>query len=298
MNATSPIAVGVAGWSYPDWNGFVYPPGLKDPLRFVAAYVDMVEVNSSFYRPPAASSVASWVARTDDIPGFFFSAKISREVTHEGAMPRDLILAFRKGFEPMVASAKLRHLLAQFRWDFADGPDARGHLREISEAFGDMASLTLELRHRSWEAADAMAFLGELGVTVANLDYPVGRDSFRHPLCTVGTRAYLRLHGRNAKAWFSKGAGRDETYNYLYNRGELDGIRSRAMELARMSTSLTIVANNHYQGKELVNAIQLRSLLRGHKVPAPPLLMARYDGLSAYAESGPPAAGTADLLVT
>ena len=47
---------GPAGWSYAQWNGVVYPgqkPRNFHALEFLAGCVDMVEVNSSFYRIPA-----------------------------------------------------------------------------------------------------------------------------------------------------------------------------------------------------------------------------------------------------
>ena len=53
--ASAPILVGTAGWSYPDWENLVYPPGqTAGRLRLMAQYLDCVEVDSSFYRPPAA----------------------------------------------------------------------------------------------------------------------------------------------------------------------------------------------------------------------------------------------------
>ena len=125
-------------------------------------------------------------------------------------------------------------------------------------------------------------------MTVANLDFPLGGQSFNMPLCAIGQHAYLRLHGRNAAAWFSKDAGRDQTYNYLYDRQEIDGIRQRAQALAKMSTSLTIVANNHYRGKEMVNALQLKSLFLGRKVLAPSGLLTRYPELAEYANGDAP----------
>jgi hypothetical protein len=53
-----------------------------------------------------------------------------------------------------------------------------------------------------------------------------------------------------------------------------------------MSSTLTVVANNHYQGKEMVNALQLKSMLTGGKVPVPPLLVARYPELKDIAADG------------
>jgi len=125
-------------------------------------------------------------------------------------------------------------------------------------------------------------FLGGLGVTVCNLDYPLGPNSFRLPVCAVGEHAYFRLHGRNAKAWFSR-AGREETYNYLYSEKEIGEIVDRATRIASMSKSLTLVANNHYQGKEAVNILQIKARLSGRKVPVPPQLRERYPALRAIA---------------
>jgi len=273
---TEKMSFGIAGWSYKDWDGYVYPPGVKDQLRYVAGYVDMIEVNSTFYRPPSQRMVKSWVERTDDLPGFFFSAKLHQDVTHRGVLETDTVRAFHEGFEPMVSAGRLRHLLAQFRWDYADTPETRLHLADIKDRFGDITNLALELRHNSWQSSDAMDFLRSLGVTVANLDYPMARNSFNLRHCDVGEHSYLRLHGRNAKAWFDRKAGRNDTYNYLYGEDELDDIVKRAVEIASSSSTLTVVANNHYQGKEVANALQLKALATGKKVAVPSSLVDKY----------------------
>ena len=53
------------------------------------------------------------------------------------------------------------------------------------------------------------------------------------------------------------------------------------------SASLTVVANNHYQGRELVNALQLKAKEKGDRVPVPPALLARYPQLREIAMSPP-----------
>lgn len=274
--------MGIAGWSYDDWNGPVYARGIKDKLRFIAQYVDVIEINSSFYRPPAPRTVESWVRRTEDLPGLTFTAKLHQDITHRGLIEAPAVAAFRTGFKSMCEAGRLRHLLAQFRYDFGDTPQARDHLGRIRDAFGDLTNLTLELRHNSWQAPSALAFAESLGVSVANLDYPQARNSFSLRCCRVGRDAYFRLHGRNAKAWFSKAAGRDETYNYRYVGKELDDIVDRAVEIAKMSRTLTLVANNHYQGKEVMNALQIKSMITGARVAAPPALVAAYPDLRPY----------------
>ena len=276
--------MGIAGWSYPDWDGYVYDRGVKDKLRFIAGYVDMIEINSTFYRPPTEKNSESWLRQTADLPGFYFTAKLHQEITHEGVLVDDMVRAFHEGFAPLTDAGRLKHLLAQFRWDFADQPETRQHLSAIHEKFRDMPQLVLELRHASWQSPQALEFLGGLGVTVANLDYPLAKNSFSLQECRVGPDGYLRLHGRNAEKWFDKKAGRDETYNYYYSAREIDGIKDRALSLAKTYRALTIVANNHYEGKEVANALQMKASLSGRKVKVPPALLGRYPDLKATAK--------------
>ncbi len=273
------IYCGIAGWSYQDWNDYVYPPGIKDKLHYIARYVDAIEINSTFYRPPSERNSASWRERTADLPGFFFTAKVHQDVTHKGRIDKPLVKAFHDGLKPITEQNKLKHLLAQFRYDFADTPDNRKYLLTIKGEFGDISNLTLELRHNSWQSPGALEFLDRENVTVANLDYPLTHNSFSLRQCLVGKHAYLRLHGRNQKAWFSREAGRDQTYNYLYPERELEQIARRAVELAKNSRTLTLIANNHYRGKEAVTSLQLKSMLTGKKVDVPKRLAERYPEL-------------------
>jgi len=108
------VYCGIAGWSYPDWDGYVYPPGTRDKLGFISRYVDMIEINSSFYRPPNARTTISWVRKTEDLPGFFFTAKLNKAITHDGIIEESMVKAFHSGFEPLVKAGRLRQLLAQF----------------------------------------------------------------------------------------------------------------------------------------------------------------------------------------
>ena len=101
MPASGAIRVGVAGWSYDDWGGPVYPapcPRSFDTLAYLASCVDCIEINSSFYRPPAARSAESWVRRTAHFPAFTFTVKLWRRFTHE----RDAA-----GFDAHVAEVRV-----------------------------------------------------------------------------------------------------------------------------------------------------------------------------------------------
>jgi len=281
----TPLFFGIAGWSYPDWTNIVYPPGTKDKLAYISRYVDMIEINTTFYRPPNAKTTESWLRRTEELPDFFFSAKLHNDITHRGQLYANMIRDFYEGLAPLASAGKLKHLLAQFRYDFDAVPDNRNYLEKIYEAFSGLAHLTFELRHNSWQAPQALDFLGSLGATVANLDYPTARDSFNLHVCEVGGDRYLRLHGRNRAAWFDAKSGRDDTYNYLYPHNELGEIKERILKIAKTARSLTVVANNHYEGKEVANALQLKTMTIGRPVPFPEGIVAKYPEMKEFADA-------------
>ena len=280
MNAK--VHIGIAGWSYPDWKGIVYTQPRIDQLEYVSRFVDCVEINSTFYRPPFEKTTKLWLERTSKRPDFFFTAKLHRDFTHQGRIDAEMVKYFHKGFQPLLEADKLKHLLVQFRYDFADCKDSRGHLSEIVENFCDAFNLAVEVRHKSWQEKDALRFLQELGVSVCNLDYPATRNSFNMQHCTVGRNGYFRMHGRNEEKWFSQ-AGRDETYNYVYSSDELAQIKKRIDRLAEAFEFLTVIANNHYRGAELANAIELKALVSGEKQPVPEGLLRTYVNLERVA---------------
>ncbi len=278
------IYIGIAGWSYPDWKGIVYTSSKIDQLEYISKFVDCLEINSTFYRPPFEKTTKSWLERTAKRPDFFFTAKLHRSFTHEGKMDAEIVKYFHKGFGPFLEAGKLKHLLIQFRYDFDDTNRNRQHLIKIVRNFSDAFNLAVEVRHKSWQMPNALEFLEGLGVSVCNLDYPTTWNSFDMQQCTVGRNGYFRMHGRNVEKWFSK-AGRDETYDYYYNEDELTQIKQRVDELARALKTLTVIANNHYRGAELANALELKALITGQKQPVPEGLLRAYPNLTRIASN-------------
>jgi uncharacterized protein YecE (DUF72 family) len=279
-----PIHIGIAGWSYPDWKGVVYTKPKIDQLEFVSGFVDCIEINSTFYRPPFEKTTKQWLERTSKYPDFFFTAKLHRSFTHESKFDLEIVKYFHKGFGPFIEAGKLKHLLVQFRYDFDDNPNNRKHLTRIVDLFSEAFCLAVEVRHRSWQQPDALKFLEELGVSVCNLDYPTSWNSFDMQQCAIGRNGYFRMHGRNAEKWFSK-AGRDETYDYYYDESELTQIKQRIDKLANVFESLTVIANNHYRGAELANALELKCLLTGQKQLVPEGLLRAYPQLTKIASN-------------
>src|SRR5690242_15657270 len=78
----SNIRIGTSGWHYKHWVGNFYPPRLP-ASRMLAHYIqhfDTVELNNSFYKLPAKSSLEAWRNSTPDT--FQFAVKGSRFLTH------------------------------------------------------------------------------------------------------------------------------------------------------------------------------------------------------------------------
>lgn len=264
------VRIGPAGWSYKDWNGRVYPgprPAGFDELAFIADRFHCVELNNTFYRPPPARMTASWVRRTEDRPDFRFTAKLWNRFTHEepdwGATE---VGTFRDGLAPLTESGRLGALLAQFPWSFQNTEAARDRLRRIAGDFREVP-LVIEVRHISW--ADAPPFFREIGANFCNVDQPASRTSIQGTDHVTGPVGYVRLHGRNAKAWFTRGAGRDEKYNYLYNAEELKFWADATRRMAKEAEEVYVITNNHFRGQAVVNALQLMLDLTGEASDVP-----------------------------
>ena len=282
------IRVGAAGWSYRDWEGVVYPahkPRGFHGLEFLQRFTDVMEVNSSFYAMPRAEHAARWVELTERPPeraAFHFTAKLHQGFTHgPHLMGAELELAartFADGVEPLRASGRLAALLAQFPVSFLRTSAAEGRLEDLCSVFRGWP-LAVELRHKSWFEPEALAFLRARGVSLLHIDLPSAADHPPRRFAATGRLGYLRLHGRNSRQWFRKGAGRDARYDYLYGTRELDQLQATALELEQEHAEVYVVSNNHFEGQAVANAIELRARLSGAQVPAPAELVARYPSL-------------------
>ena len=262
------IRVGVAGWSYTDWEGTVYPKhGSKfDHLAYLANFFDTIEINSPFYRIPPASHAKSWVRRVASNPDFQFTTKIFRGFTHDKAAlhPAD-IKAFRNYLDPLMESGKLGAILLQFPWSFKNSPESLEKLEKLFRSF-DAYPKALEVRHATFQNDDFLRFLDEHNVAFVNVDQPLFSDSVKPSDVTTGPLGYVRFHGRNYEKWFAHEESW-ERYNYLYTTKELEPWVDRINNMAKDRDTF-VITNNHFRGQAVVNANDLKHALgQGGKVP-------------------------------
>ena len=266
------IHIGPAGWSYKDWEGTVYPqkPGKNfDPLEYLARFFNTIEINSSFYRPPAPSTTKAWVNRVSANKKFTFTAKLHRLFTHErGKATKKDEKEFHDGMKPFMKAEKLGGLLLQFPWSFKNTVDDRVYLAELLEKFSKYP-LVLEVRHASWNTPAMYEWLEERGVGICNIDQPMFSKSIKPAALTTSPVGYVRLHGRNYQNWFREKAPRDERYNYLYTHDELDPWLKRIKDVAKHTRETYVITNNHFRGQAVVNALEIDAALKEKKVPAP-----------------------------
>jgi uncharacterized protein YecE (DUF72 family) len=291
LTSRRPPRVGVAGWSYPDWEGIVYPKssGL-DRLAYLVRFFETIEINSPFYRIPSSRTTASWARRCHDSPEFRFTVKLYRGFTHERNAGTTEAHEFRQALAPLKEAGVLGALLLQFPWSFKNDSASRRYLDELLKSFGDYP-LVIEVRHASWNEPEIFGELRRRRVGFCNIDQPVIGRSLEPSRLSTGPVGYVRLHGRNYADWFREEAGRDERYDYLYREEELDPWMDRISEIADHAAETYVITNNHFQGQAVVNALQIRSRLEHRRVKAPGAVVERYPTLRPFVTSDVPEQG-------
>jgi uncharacterized protein YecE (DUF72 family) len=76
---------------------------------------------------------------------------------------------------------------------------------------------------------------------------------------------YVRLHGRNAAAWWNH-AETEDRYDYLYSPAELRPFAAIARDAAASGRRVLMYLNNHFSAKSVANAAILKHEL-GQRVP-------------------------------
>lgn len=295
------IRIGPAGWSYPDWFGFVYPSRRKKDFHeasYLAEFFDTIEINTSFYNPIRPDHAAQWLDRVAANPRFVFTAKLWQRFTHEispGAKGPAVAASaaqdecrVRTGFDVLRASGKLGAVLLQFPFSFHKNTETTSYLAQLLKRFGDYP-LVVEVRHASWQTPDTFALLKDANAGFCNIDQPVIGRSLEPSAESTAPVGYVRLHGRRYDTWFTD----DETvpayerYNYLYSMEELIPWAKRVEKVATHSREVFVITNNHYLGKGAVNALELIHILKNTKVKVPEPLRQQYPQLDAIADAPP-----------
>jgi len=293
------IRVGTAGWSYKDWEGIFYPPGMQrrktPPLEYLARFFDTTEINTSFYGPLKPELAKLWCRKVAAVnPNFLFTAKLYRAFTHSPLAVMEPTSAAtirptdedetrtREGLDAIAGTGRLGALLIQFPVSFKNTALNREYLDRLLRQFIEYPRV-VEVRHSSWNDAETLAAFTQNGIGFCNIDQPLLGRSLAPTEHVTAPIAYVRLHGRNYSEWFDSD-NRNDRYNYLYKEKELEGWKARIENVAERAQTTYVITNNHFESKAGVNALELKAMVSGKRVPAPPTLLKKYPELRKYAD--------------
>lgn len=285
------IRIGPAGWSYTDWGRIVYPaskPRDFHEAAYLSEFFDTIEINTSFYQPLRAEHCREWITRVSANPRFLFTAKLWQKFTHEQVATDEDERAARAGFDVLRDAGKLGAILLQFPFSFHHTDENTAYLNHLLRRFADYP-LVVEVRHATWNEKSFYAMLHERSVGFCNIDQPVIGRSMKPTERSTAPVGYVRLHGRRYDSWFSDDPALppSERYNYLYTEQELEPWAARVRHLASQGDTTFVITNNHFQGKGIVNALQLIRMLTGAKVKVPEPLRRHYPELERIASEPP-----------
>jgi len=267
------IRVGTAGWTDKTLleSGW-YPKGASSAqarLEYYATRFPLVEVDSTYYSPPAEQTAALWVARTP--PGFVFNIKafslLTGHPTQPGKLYKDLRpqtdkrniypgdlepqtyeeiwTRFLSALDPLHEAGKLGLVLFQFPPWFTIRRDNKQYLLEVAKRCQPLP-IAVELRHSSWfdgdNAAETLDFLRQHQLPWVCVDMPQGYPNSVPPLlAATADTAVMRFHG-HSKLWTSKKV--EEKFDWDYSDAQLREWAPKLRALAAEADRTYVVMNN------------------------------------------------------
>jgi uncharacterized protein YecE (DUF72 family) len=252
------IQIGTSGFSYPDWVGPVYPPGLpqKDWLPFYASLFSTVELNVTFYRIPSAKNLDAWIRRTPD--DFRFTVKAFQDLTHKRENPDFPV--FADSIRPLADAGKMGCVLAQFPNSFHPLPENREYLSRLKDGLKDYP-LVAEFRNSAWSDESTYRQLKDLGIGYCCVDEPALRGLLPSVAVVTAPTGYIRFHGRNAAHWYEH-TDPAERYDYEYKPEELTEWIPKIEQVESEAEETYVYFNNHPHGHGVAGAKVLGKLLK------------------------------------
>ena len=287
------ILVGTASWSDPGFVERWYPKKMaaSDRLGWYAQHFELVEVNSTFYSVPEPRMIERWCAAT---PGdFTFDVKLHQlfsfhstpvkllppelqrraETDAKGKvkatpdLQEALLKFFLRSTSVLRDAGKLGVLLLQPSPAFSP---RKHQLSELEPLIGMLSEhdLAIEFRNRNWAIGDQLEstidFLRRHRVIFVNVDAPASDHFTVMPSnvdeVTSPNAAYLRLHGRNAKAYVT-GKTVAARFDYDYSGKEIAEVAERSRKLVEEAREAHVIFNNNNLDYAPRAALRLRKAL-------------------------------------
>jgi uncharacterized protein YecE (DUF72 family) len=239
------VHVGTSGWSYPHWDGVLYPPGTP-PARRLDHYTQRfgtAELNASFYRWPSDRAFASWRRRLPE--GFLLSVKASRGLTHAKRLyaPEAWVDRLTRSWHELGD----RRGMVLFQL-------APGHVRDdarLAYLLGRLPQwmrVAVELRHPSWHDDAVLDLLERHGAAycvMSGAGLPCVLRATAGPV-------YVRMHGPDHQ----------HLYAGSYSDQDLHWWADRVVEWENGGHEVFVYFNNDGGGNAVRNAETLQRILQ------------------------------------
>lgn len=248
------LHIGCAGWSLPKDAQEAFAAEGSHLERY-ASRLGAVEINSSFYRPHKPATYARWAASVP--PGFRFSVKLPKAITHERRLAdcQDLLDVFLA--EAGQLGDKLGCLLVQL-------PPSLALQVDRADAFFSMlrerhpGHIVIEPRHASWFNADGLALLAHHRVGLVRAD-PAP--------CAGAAWALVSEEGAFSRIAYYRLHGSPRIYYDTYDRAYLQALSARLRADAQRFESVWCVFDNTALGAATFNALDMVDLLKMRTFP-------------------------------
>jgi len=186
-----------------------------------------------------------------------------------------LLTTFLHRMAILRSSGKLGLLLLQLSPAFSPRKHQLSELDPLIAMLGG-CNLAIEFRNRNWVTGDQLesttGFVRKHGVIFVNVDAPASDHFTVMPSdvdeVTNPNVAYLRLHGRNAKAYIT-GKTVAARFDYDYNDKEIAEVAERSRKLEREAREVHAIFNNNNLDYAPRAALRLRKAL-GQIIRTPP----------------------------
>ena len=251
----SGIYVGCQGWRYTDWRVSYNPKdklcapfytrqiSLKEELHWYSKSFAAVEVDSTFYAVPNASSVETW---RDAVPhDFLFTMKMPRALTHEARLRRGGRTLKEFCSRAALLGDKLAALLIQLPPSFS--PAERPALERFLPYLPRELPFAVEFRDPAWLSVETMELLDKTNVALCLGGTPWMPTAAVLPWTEAlpGDFVYLRLMGIREGA---KGGVEVFTHRQTDQNADMDLWAPVLLRLAETKSRVIALVDNHYEG--------------------------------------------------
>jgi uncharacterized protein YecE (DUF72 family) len=143
------LYAGTSGFAYPSWKPRFYPKDVpaKRFLEYYSRRLNSVEVNYTFRRLPAETTLENWIKATPE--SFRFAPKAHQRITHLLRLKdaKEFTEIFLRAIDPLRATRRLGPILFQLPPYFHRDQE---HLAAfLADLPGDLR-YAFEFRHESW----------------------------------------------------------------------------------------------------------------------------------------------------